>query len=176
MIARMSNQQEALRILRRTGETQDDKVDLGEAALALAALDKKDAVIEPYRQHLAELVEQVRAENPAAPLDDQLRVLRRVLVVQNKYQGDENYKDETRAHNLMDVIDRRSGSPAALGLLYLHIAAKLGWAMTGLDLTGHFLIRLSAPDGQAVIDPYRAGQLCQIVEADEDYFDEDDDL
>ena len=55
MIARMSNQQEALRILRRTGETQDDKVDLGEAALALAALDKKDAVIEPYRQHLAEL-------------------------------------------------------------------------------------------------------------------------
>lgn len=176
MIVGMSNQHEALRILRRAGETQDDKVDLGEAALALAALDKKDCVIEPYRQHLAALVEQVRAENPAARLDDQLRAVRRVLVVQNKYQGDENHKDEARASNLMDVIDRRSGSPVALGLLYLHIAAKLGWAMTGLDLTGHFLIRLSAPDGQAVIDPFRAGQLCQIIEADEDYFDEDDAL
>ena len=176
MIAIMSTQQEALRILRRAGETQNDKVNLGEAALALAALDKKDCAIEPYRQHLASLVEDVRAEDPAPRLDDQLRAIRRVLVVQHKYQGDENHKDEGRASNLMDVIDRRSGSPVALGILYLHIAGALGWAMTGLDLTGHFLLRLSAPDGQAVIDPFRAGQLCQIIEADEDYFDEEDAL
>lgn len=176
MILFMSTQQEALRILRRAGETQNDKVNLGEAALALAALDKKDCAIEPYRQHLASLVEDVRAEGPANRLDDQLRAIRRVLVVQHKYQGDENHKDEGRASNLMDVIDRRSGSPVALGILYLHIASALGWAMTGLDLTGHFLLRLSAPDGQAVIDPFRAGQLCQIIEADEDYFDEEDAL
>lgn len=176
MIPIMSNQQESLRILRRAGETQDDKVNLGEAALALAALEKKDCAIEPYRQHLAALVDQVREEGRLTRLDDQLRAIRRVLVVQNKYQGDENHKDEARSNNMMDVIDRRSGSPVALGILYLHIAAALGWAMTGIDLTGHFLIRLSAADGQAVIDPFRAGQLCQIVEADEDYFDEDDAL
>jgi len=96
------------------------------------------------------------------------------MVVQNKYQGEEKLPDDPRATNLMDVIDRRSGSPVALGILYLHVAAEMGWAMTGLDLAGHFLLRLSARDGSVIIDPFRAGQTCQIEEVDASLFDEDE--
>jgi len=171
----MNTQQESLRILRRTGEIADTAINLGEAALALAALEKQGAKIEPYRQHLASLVEHVKAAGSAKKLDDQLNILRRVLVVQNKYQGEDGYADDARTMNLMDVIDRRRGSPVALGLIYLHVAAEMGWAMTGLDLSGHFLLRLSAQDGQVVLDPFRAGQTCQIEEAG-DYLFEDDDI
>ena len=169
----MNNQHEFLRILRRAGELPDNAINLGEAALALAAMEKPGEKLTPYREHLAVLVKQARAAGPAKKLDDQLNILRRVLVVQNKYQGDENHQAEARATNLMDVIDRRQGSPVALGLLYLHLAAEMGWAMTGLDLSGHFLLRLSAQDGQVVIDPFRAGQTCQIEDAGEVFFDDD---
>lgn len=172
----MSSQHEALRILRRAGEQSDDSLNLGECALALSALEKKDTVIEPYREHLVALVEQAKASLPAKKLDDQLTILRRVMVVQNKYQGDDNHVEDARSTNIMDVIDRRRGSPLALGLLYLHLANEMGWAMTGLDLSGHFLLRLSAVDGQVVIDPYRAGQTCQIEDAGTCFFDEDGEL
>lgn len=170
----MKTQQEALRILRRAGEMPDNAINLGEAALALAALEKPDQNLEPYRQHLAALVEQIKAGGPSRRLDDQLTLLRRILVVQNKYQGEDNHSEDQRATNLMDVIDRRRGSPVALGVIYLHIANELGWAMIGLDLSGHFLLRLSAQDGQVIIDPFRAGQTCQIEEADSFLFDDMD--
>ncbi|MDD3181790.1 MAG: transglutaminase family protein [Alphaproteobacteria bacterium] len=172
----MSNQQEALRILRRAGEMRDNDLNLGECALALAALEKQGSKIESYRQHLASLVQQAKAAGPAKKLDDQLNILRRILVVQNKYQGDTNHTEDARATNLMDVIDRRQGSPVALGLIYLHVAAEMGWAMTGLDLSGHFLLRLSAQDGQVVIDPFRAGQTCQIEDAGASFLDDEDDF
>ncbi|MDD2326017.1 MAG: tetratricopeptide repeat protein [Alphaproteobacteria bacterium] len=172
----MNNQQEALRVLRRAGESRDDAVNLGDAALALALLDtKKDADLTPYRARLASLVDQLKAQGDAKKLDDQLTILRRVLVIHNKFQGDDNHNDDARANNLMDVLDRKAGSPVALGLLYLHLASEMGWAMTGLDLSGHFLLRLSAQDGQVIIDPFRAGQTCQIEEVG-DYLLDDDEL
>lgn len=176
MVIPMSHQQEALRILRRAGELRDSELSLGECALALAALEKQGSKIEPYREHLAVLVAQAKAAGPAKKLDDQLNVLRRVLVVQNKYQGDDNHAEDGRSTNLMDVIDRRQGSPVALGVVYLHLANEMGWAMTGLDLSGHFLLRLSAQDGQVVIDPFRAGQTCQIEDAGGYFLDEDGEI
>lgn len=171
----MNFQQESLRILRRTGEMEPSAISLGDAALALASLEKQGADIASYRQHLAVLVEQMRSGGAATTLDTQLQRLRHVLVVQNKYQGDDNHNEDPRSTNLMDTIDRRRGSPVMLGLLYLHIATAMGWAMTGLDLSGHFLLRLSARDGQVVIDPFRAGQTCQL-EATGDYLVDEEDV
>jgi regulator of sirC expression with transglutaminase-like and TPR domain len=157
----MSSSREATHILRRAGEQGDNDIDLAGAALALAALDTPQACLTPYREHLNGLVEQVRAEGPVVLLDDQLRLLRRVLVVQNKYHGDESLYDDPSQSNLMHVIDRRCGSPVALGIIYLHVAAKLGWPMTALNFPGAFPVRLSALDGWAILDPFRAGQTCQ---------------
>ncbi len=157
----MNQSKEAIRILRRAGEQMDENIDLAETALALGAIDLPHIDLNPYREHLSALVEQVRAEGPAKKLDDRLRILRRVLVVQHKYHGDEDQYDDLRNANLIQVIDRRRGFPVALGVLYLHIAEKLGWPMTGLNFPGHFLLRLSATDGRVILDPFRAGQTCQ---------------
>lgn len=172
----MKQQKEALSILRRAGEMGDDALNLGEAALALAAIEKPDAAFGLYRQHLALLVEQIRAEGAVTRVEEQLRLLRRAIVAEHKYQGDDNHAEDARATNFMDVIDRRRGSPVALGLLYLHVAASLGWAMTGIDLAGHFLLRLSARDGSLVVDPFRAAQTCQIEEVDSTLLDEDEEM
>jgi len=157
----MSLSSEAIRILRAAGEQPDDGIDLAECALALASLENPKAGLTPYRNHLTTLVEQVRGEGPAQKLDDRLCLLRRVLVVQNKYRGDDDAYDDLRNANLMHVIDRRRGLPIVLGIIYLHVAEKLGWPMTGLNFPGHFFVRLSAVNGRAILDPFRAGQTCK---------------
>ncbi|MDX9689700.1 MAG: hypothetical protein EOM37_06020 [Proteobacteria bacterium] len=175
MTQSMTHNQESLRILRRAGERPDRSLDLGETALALAAFNRPDLNLTPYRQHLDEMVEQVRAAGKKENVEDQLNLLRRVLVVQNKYQGEDDDEHHLAAHNLIDVITSRRGSALALCILYLHVAHRSGWAMTALDLSGHLLLRLSARDGQVIIDPFRSGQTCQIEEASSFFVDDDED-
>ena len=158
---------DAISILRCAGEQGDDGLDLAETALALAALENPQASLTPYREHLAVLVEQVMAEGPLSRLDDRLRLLRRVLVVQYKYHGDEDSYDDLQGANLMRVIDRRHGLPVTLGIIYLHVAAKLGWSMIALNFPGSFLVRLSASDGRVILDPFRAGKTCSPEELQE---------
>jgi len=173
----MTHNPEALHILRRAGDEKDDAINFGETALALAAFEKSEVEITPYRNHLDSLIDQVKKECKYVSVkqaEDQLEALRKVLVIKHEYKGDESFEEDPRSNNLMEVIDRKCGSPIALGILYLHVARALGWAMTGLDLCGHFLLRLSAQDGQIIIDPFRSGQVCQIEEASDILFDEDD--
>jgi regulator of sirC expression with transglutaminase-like and TPR domain len=157
----MTLPREAIRVLRAAGEMPDDGFDLADVALALAALDNPNVDTAPYRDHLANLIEQVKAEGVTQNLDDRLRLLRRVLVVQNKYRGDDDIYEDLRNANLMHVIDRRRGLPIALGIIYLYVAEKVGWPMAGLNFPGHFLVRLSASNGRAILDPFRAGQTCK---------------
>ena len=58
------------------------------------------------------------------------------------YDGDRlNYDDPGNA-DFMSVIDRRRGLPVALGILYLHRAARAaGFQAMGLNTPGHFLLR-----------------------------------
>lgn len=157
----MNQHEEAIGLLRRAGEREDDGIDLAETALALAALDQPQVELRPYREHLEVLAAQARAEGAALRLDDRLRLLRRVLVVQHRYHGDEAHYDDPANANLMQVIERRRGLPVALGIIYLHVAEALGWRMTGLNFPGHFFLRLDALDGCAILDPFRAGQTCR---------------
>lgn len=171
----MTHNPEALHILRQAGDKKDDALNLGETALALAAFEKAGIELAPYRQHLELLVEQVRAESEGAKqAEEQMDALRNVLVIEHKYKGDDDYEEDSRSNNFMEVIDHKSGSPLALGVLYLHVARSLGWAMTGLDLCGHFLLRLSGQDGQIIVDPFRSGQTCQLEEASDVLFEDEE--
>ena len=134
---------------------------LGETALLLAALDRPSESVDPYQTHLEDLGNslsrlsansaQTRAMAAAALLHDQLG-----------YTGDQdNYDDMTNA-NLMAVIDRRKGLPVALAILYIEAARRAGWPAWGLDIPGHFLIRLDGADptdteDQMIVDPFHGG-------------------
>lgn len=156
----MTVSSEAIKILRSAGEAPDDGLDLAETALALAALERQGAELTPYREHLNDLVAQVKNEGLPTKLDDRLCLLRRVLVVQNKYRGEGESGVGWHQSNLMSVIDRRQGSAVALGVIYLHVAEKTGWPMSALGFPGHFFVRLSGTDGRAILDPFRSGQTC----------------
>lgn len=155
----MTTREQNLEILRRAGLAGDDSFDLWECVLALAGLDRPESDPAPYREHLRELVDAVRAagadrDSPAACAE----ALRQGLFELFGYSGDDETYDDMRNANLMHVIDRRKGLPVALGILALVVARRLGWRMVGTAFPAHFLVRIEGGAGAALIDPFFGGE------------------
>ena len=160
-----SGRREIEQALRRIGGTADGAVDLAEAALLLAALDRPRVALERYRHHLGELARDAAAEAEQGPADlgQRVQVLRRVLVERHGYRGDELTYDDLQNANLMRVIDRRKGLPVALGILYMATARAQGWSICGLGFPSHFLLRLELGAERLIIDPFRDGEVCDTA-------------
>lgn len=145
--------------LRDIGATSAERLDLGEAALALASLERRQVALDRYRDHLAllgrDLATCAQGANSVAA---RVAALNETILGKHGYRGDADTYDDLQNANLMRVIDRRRGLPVALGILYIHAARAQGWDMVGLSFPGHFLVRLDAPDGRAIVDPFNQGR------------------
>ena len=156
MLTGTMTRDEIERALSQVGRHDDGNFDIAEAALLLAALDRPDAELAVYRDYLAGLAGAVGLRD-ATNLDDRIAVLNDVILGDHGYCGDVDTYEDMRNANLMDVIDRRLGLPVALGVLYIHAARAQDWTIEGVNFPTHFLIRMSSPDVDAVIDPFNGG-------------------
>jgi regulator of sirC expression with transglutaminase-like and TPR domain len=154
-----SGRQELEGRLRRYGSIEDATIDLADAALLLAALDRPRVSLARYHHHLADLARdatEAAAEDPGdGSLLWRIDILNQTLRARHGYEGDELTYDDLQNANLMRVIDRRKGLPVALAVLYLHTARAQGWAIEGLNFPGHFLLRLERDGARAILDPFR---------------------
>jgi regulator of sirC expression with transglutaminase-like and TPR domain len=148
--------------LRRMGESGDGPHDLATAALMLAALDRPDKKLSPFRAHLAQLVEAVRDESHfARDAEAAARALSSVIAARYGYEGErENYDDPQNA-DIFTVMERRRGLPVALGILYIHAARACGMEACGLLSPGHFLLRIGLRGSEALIDPFNGGAVVE---------------
>lgn len=155
--------------LARIGELPDDAIDVAEAALVLAALDRPEASLHPYQAHLAAIADSMRmaailpalAEAGQPGLDARCRVLADVMAGEFAYRGDRASYDDLRNADLMRVIDRRQGLPVALAILYIHAARSQHWAIEGVNFPGHFVIRLYHDGRAAMLDPFDGGRVLE---------------
>ncbi|MCE9508653.1 MAG: transglutaminase-like domain-containing protein [Alphaproteobacteria bacterium] len=159
------NPDAAFQYLRRAGSAEDKDIDLAEAALALGLIFLPGLHIDRYRQHLARLAEQVREEFGARlrakkkdALELRVQVLRQVIHGENGYRGDEKNDDDIQNANFIRVIERRRGLPVSLGIIYIVLARKMGWACDGLSFPGHFIIRMEKDGARVILDPFKEGQ------------------
>ena len=58
---------------------------------------------------------------------------------------------------MINVINKRSGLPITIGILYIYAARAAGYDIRGLAFPGHFLVRLSYENERAIIDPFNLG-------------------
>jgi regulator of sirC expression with transglutaminase-like and TPR domain len=151
----------ATRYLQELAALGEAPLPIGEAALALACLDRPGVDLARYHEHLQSLGREVGAvAADASDAADQLRALLAVISDHWGYRGDRLTYDDLQNANLMRVIDRRKGLPVALGILYLHAGHSQGWDIAGLAFPGHFLLRLDGGGGFAILDPF-AGSVIE---------------
>jgi regulator of sirC expression with transglutaminase-like and TPR domain len=138
---------------------------IGEAALALAVLDRPQVALTRYREHLEALAMEVAAAALGTEeTAERARALGAVIASGYGYRGDSLTYDDLQNANLMRVIDRRKGLPVALGVLYLHAGRAQGWDITGLAFPGHFLLRIEGRGGASILDPFNEGAIKDAAE------------
>lgn len=155
--------------LAQMGALPDDGIDLAEAALALAALDRPETSRHAYQAHLAAIADSMRlaAIIPDLSAEGQpglaarCRVLADVMAGEFAYRGDRISYDDLQNADLMRVIDRRQGLPVALAILYIHAARSQGWMVEGVNFPGHFVIRLHHDGRAAILDPFDGGRVLE---------------
>jgi regulator of sirC expression with transglutaminase-like and TPR domain len=137
-----------------------EDLDLEQGAWRLAQTQYPDINVEAYTalldQFAAELSTRIEPHHRATPL---LNAMNEFVFGQLAFAGNEaNYYDPDNSY-LNRVLDRRTGNPIALSLVYLLLARRLRLPVTGIGLPGHFLCRYQSASDEIFIDAFNKGKL-----------------
>lgn len=149
---------DALETFANAIDEEDSRIDLARACLLLAedaypALDVEGYVGELER-HAGRL--RARLGVDIAP-EEKVVALNEFLFDDLGYSGNTRDYYDPRNSYLNEVIDRRTGIPITLAVLYMEIGRRIGLPVEGVSFPGHFLVRLQVRGGTLVLDPFSGG-------------------
>lgn len=138
----------------------DADISLERAAFWIAAEVESGLDLEIYEQRLDRLAATVE---PLLPTERYpLRVVKAintVLFEQEGFRGNrDRYYDPLNSF-VPIVLERRTGIPITLSLIYGAIAQRLDFPMVGIGMPGHFLIRPDFAEANIFIDAFNAGEI-----------------
>jgi regulator of sirC expression with transglutaminase-like and TPR domain len=137
----------------------DDRVDLARAALAIARWEYPALEVDAYVERLDGLARGVDGPRRSADPLGRLHRLREYLFVEQGFAGNREEPYDPRNSFLNDVLDRRKGIPITLSLVLMEVGKRLGLAVEGIGLPGHFIAGARFGDSQILLDPFNAGAL-----------------
>ena len=151
--------------------------DLAIGALMIARLEYPKLDAGPYLDQLDVLGREARqrlADATVVPGDAPPRVdpdryasvmaLNDFLFNDLHFVGNSEHYEDPRNSCLNEVLDRRTGIPITLALLYMEVARRAGLDVQGINFPGHFLLRCPARRGppyseDLIIDAFHGGAL-----------------
>ncbi len=140
--------------------TESNDLNLEQGAWLLAQTHYPDINVEAYQAlfdcYAGELLERVDLRGDA---DQILGGLNNYIFDVLRFKGnDQNYYDPENSY-LNRVVDRRTGNPINLSLVYLMLARRLRLPITGIGLPGHFICRYQSTSEEYYIDVFNRGKL-----------------
>ena len=134
------------------------ELDLAEAALLIAQEEQPDLDVAHYLKRLDQLAEAVRAKLPEAPTpQDRIQALNTQLFFEEGLRGNAGEYYDPRNSFLNEVLERKTGIPITLSVLYMEVGRRLGLSLAGVGFPGHFLVKYVGPDEERVLDPFAGG-------------------
>ena len=141
----------------------DDRINLAHGALLIAKAAYPDLDESLYLVRLDRLASDVKRDL-TADIDAPAIIARinHILFDEEKFCGNrEKYYDPDNSF-LNRVLDRRTGIPITLCLIYIEVAGRLGLDVRGIGLPGHFIAALYHEDGKIFIDPFNRGKIRSV--------------
>jgi regulator of sirC expression with transglutaminase-like and TPR domain len=150
--------------------------DLAPAALAIARVEYPSLDAPRYLKQIEgmgrEAADRVSGVAGAQP-HDAVRAFNEYLYDEQGFTGNRDHYDDPRNSFLNEVLERRTGIPISLAVVYLEVARRAGLRVEGINFPGHFLLRAgqsattplrSRVDDLVIIDPFHGGAI--LSEAD----------
>lgn len=132
---------------------------LDHAALLIGAWDYPERDVELYRDQLDVIArEAAPAVARAVGGVGRARVISEYLFDRLGFAGNTDDYYDPRNSFLADVLDRRTGIPISLSVLYLEVARRVGVLAQGVNFPGHFLVRVAIEDAWLFLDPFAGGR------------------
>lgn len=147
-------------ILSQSEETQESrKLRLDRAVLELASIQFPDLDQEPFLDRLNEMAshlgDRLRNFNDGREFVEKARAY---LFEELGFHGNAaDYFDPLNSC-LNQVLERRTGIPISLSVMYMEVARRLQMPVYGIGLPRHFIIQFDDGNYDAYIDPYHGGR------------------
>jgi len=136
------------------------EIDLARACLLIAADAYPGLDVEGYLGEIERLAARLRGRMaPGEPAEGRVLALNRFLFDELGFAGNADHYYDPRNSYLNEVLDRRTGIPITLSVLYLEVGRRIGLALEGVSFPGHFLVRFAGEATNLLVDPFQHGEI-----------------
>jgi regulator of sirC expression with transglutaminase-like and TPR domain len=137
--------------------------DIFPAGLAIARVEYPALDPRPYLDRVETMGSRAadRLRGVTIASSEAITALNEYLFEEEGFSGNREQYEDPRNSFLNEVLDRRTGIPISLSVIYLEVARRAGLSVTGVNFPGHFLLRAVTPvvGDELIIDPYHGGAL-----------------
>jgi regulator of sirC expression with transglutaminase-like and TPR domain len=143
----------------------DAQIDLAQACLMIAQDAYPELDIGRYLGEIERMALQLRARIPQSPAaEERILALNEFLYEDLGYRGNADDYYDPRNSYLNDVLERKTGIPITLSVLYMEIGRRVGLPLEGVSFPGHFLVRAQVRGGVIVLDPEGVAEDVPVAE------------
>jgi regulator of sirC expression with transglutaminase-like and TPR domain len=137
----------------------EGEIDLARACLLIAQDAYPGLDVEGYLGEIERHAARLRGRLPQArDAGERVEALNQFLFDELGFSGNADHYYDPRNSYLNEVLDRRTGIPLTLSVLYLEVGRRIGLALEGVSFPGHFLVRLPLRGSMLVLDPFSGGE------------------
>ena len=142
-------------------DVADDHIDLVRCSLLIARTEYPKLDVERYVARMDDLARRVGSQlTDPGDAGRTIAVLNRVLFDEADLRGNRDDYYDPRNSFLNDVLDRGLGIPITLSLVYMEVARRVGFALAGVGMPGHFLLKHQKPGRREIlIDCFNRGDI-----------------
>jgi regulator of sirC expression with transglutaminase-like and TPR domain len=136
----------------------EERINLAQTCLMIAQDAYPTLEVTHYLDEIERMSQDVRSQLPrGAAAEERIAALNEFLFEQLGFCGNTDDYYDPRNSYLNEVIDRKTGIPITLSVLYIEIGRRVGLPLEGVSFPGHFLVRVQVRGGVLVLDPFSGG-------------------
>ena len=137
---------------------EDARIDLAHACLMIAQDAYPGLDLERYLGDIERMAMRLRGRMPQTyGAEERVAALNQFLFEELGFSGNTDEYYDPRNSYFNEVMDRRTGIPITLAVLYMALGRRIGLPLEGVSFPGHFLVRLRLRAGVLVLDPFAGG-------------------
>ena len=140
--------------------SEDDHFPLTESAIAIAQHAYPDLVVQHVFDELDLLGDKLKQRTTHEMAGIQkLQILKNFFFKELGFGPNRNdYYDPNNSY-LHSVLETRRGIPISLALIFMELGQQIGLNIKGVSFPNHFMVRLSLPQGEVILDPLTGTSL-----------------
>ena len=138
----------------------DAAINLARAALLIAAEEQPHVDVTHYLLLLDEMGEHARM-HLAHSSSPSIEAFNHFMFREMNFAGNQLDYYDARNSFLNEVLDRRTGIPITLSIVYMEVGSRAGLDTEGVGLPGHFIVRAHEKGAAeaTLVDPFRGKTL-----------------